>query len=162
MRLQCAALQDSSDEDIDRILLVVMLNSFALQHRADASMLQGIFPLAAMANHSCWPNSTHMACAAPSDAPVSGDDDDGLWMRLRAVRDIAEGEEITISYLDDLMLPLEERVRAFLLSIAKRRFEICTQSLAMRLTVVVHFPDRESSQSISTSHVFEGSPLPAH
>ena len=95
-----------------------MLNAHALQRPGSATMLQGVFPFAAMTNHSCRPNSTHMACAAaPEGAPSEsthsdlGDDPHPLWMRLRAVRDIPEGEEITISYLNELMLPLEERVR---------------------------------------------------
>jgi hypothetical protein len=56
----------------------------------------GIYPIAALANHSCAP------CAVQTF--------NGRSIRIRAVRAIKEGEEVTISYLD-LADPLSVRQR---------------------------------------------------
>ncbi|CDJ65680.1 hypothetical protein, conserved [Eimeria necatrix] len=56
----------------------------------------GLFQLGSMTNHSCWPN-------AESDFPLSKP-----ALEVRALRPIKNGEEVTVSYIDEA-LPLHER-----------------------------------------------------
>jgi SET domain-containing protein len=84
---------------------MVITNAHALQEPGISGRLcQGIFPFAAMTNHSCSPNATHAWW------PANDGGGGGIHLAVRAVRDIDAGEEVTISYLDDLMAPFEERV----------------------------------------------------
>eukprot|EP00191_Tetraselmis_sp_GSL018_P002193 CAMPEP_0177596306 /NCGR_PEP_ID=MMETSP0419_2-20121207/10958_1 /TAXON_ID=582737 /ORGANISM="Tetraselmis sp., Strain GSL018" /LENGTH=304 /DNA_ID=CAMNT_0019088101 /DNA_START=1 /DNA_END=912 /DNA_ORIENTATION=- len=115
------------DLEIQRLLLVVMLNAHALQPPGGCGLRQGIFTAAAMTNHSCEPNAVHLHCDAPAG---HGDGRAAQWMQLRAVRDIAAGEEVTISYLDDLTLPLPERVSKA--AFALRELSLCPVLLRLR------------------------------
>mmetsp|Transcript_24917 Transcript_24917/g.62791 ORF Transcript_24917/g.62791 Transcript_24917/m.62791 type:complete len:284 (+) Transcript_24917:737-1588(+) len=99
------------NEELKRLLLVVITNTHALEDPKSGQLHQGLFPqYGAMTNHSCVPNCTHTWYSAPASGK-SAESEEGraLCMALRAVRDIARGEELTISYLDDLMAPFEER-----------------------------------------------------
>lgn len=88
-----------SDEDGERLLLTILLNSLgiALQGRR----YQGLFSeVGAMANHSSRPNLVFQG---------AGDGCEELLLVLRAARDVEPGEELTISYLEELYLPFGER-----------------------------------------------------
>lgn len=61
--------------------------------------------IGAMVNHSCCPNLAASAVGIPG----SDGGHDELQLILQAVRDIAEGEELTVDYLGDLYLPFPER-----------------------------------------------------
>lgn len=54
----------------------------------------GLFPTAALVNHSCEPNA--LATFRPAKSSSSGP----TLLVLRSIRDIAAGEEITVSYTD--------------------------------------------------------------
>lgn len=85
-------------ELIEAVLYRADCNAHAFQARE-----VGLFPLAALANHSCDPTCGH-------STRVNGE------MRFYASRPIAKGEEISISYLDDLWAtPVEERRRTLML-----------------------------------------------
>merc|ERR1711879_68525 len=69
-----------------------------------------IVPSVALLNHSCIPNistrfglSTKPAatdCVLQESGAGVGSSDAGFWAWLEAVRDIQQGEELTISYVD--------------------------------------------------------------
>jgi len=89
-----------SDEDGERLLLAVLLNSQGLA--AGGRRFQALFPeVGAMANHSCRPNLIFQG------AGERGGQD--LTLVFRAARDVEAGEELTISYLEELYLPHPER-----------------------------------------------------
>jgi len=97
-----------------RVAKVVALNAFGDRHQdlslaalaaADepAAACVGVWPEFAMLNHSCAPNAINYPLH------LSGR---GL-MVVRAARDIAAGDEVTISYVGaDQLLPLRQRRRA--------------------------------------------------
>lgn len=88
-----------SDEDGERLLLTIMLNSLGIAQ--GGCRFQALFSeIGAMANHSCRPNMLFRGAGG------SGDD---LALVFRAARDIELGEELTISYLEELYLPFPER-----------------------------------------------------
>ena len=84
-------------ELVEALLLIADCNAHAFEDRI------GLFPIAAKANHSCNPSCAH-------STKVGGE------MRFYASRSIAPGEEITISYLDNVWhLELSERRQKLLL-----------------------------------------------
>ncbi|OJT13051.1 Histone-lysine N-methyltransferase ASHR1 [Trametes pubescens] len=77
-------------------------NNFALHSHLNA-YAHGVFPLASrLFNHSCVPNAACKYILRPSES---------VAMQVVALRDIAEGEEITIPYLDPA-LPYQTRQEA--------------------------------------------------
>lgn len=88
-------------EEIATALLALRANSHAVLDEATATRIvgHGLYPAAAMISHSCAPNGA--ICFA----------EDGRMLLVRAMCDIAEGEEICCSYLADAQLyaPWEER-----------------------------------------------------
>ncbi|KAL1918701.1 uncharacterized protein VTP21DRAFT_2723 [Calcarisporiella thermophila] len=88
-------------------------NSFSVVDDECVGIGVGVYPLAAMVNHSCWPN-----CIAMFEEDQ---------MVIRCLRDIEEGEELTISYVD-IALPTEERRRELL----ERYFFICNCDLCQK------------------------------
>ena len=83
-------------ELIDKLLLIGDTNSQAFESGV------ALFPLAAMANHSCHPNCGHSTRQ-------------GGEMRYYAQRAIAAGEEVTISYLGGLWAKSSRERRSALL-----------------------------------------------
>ena len=102
---QCTSAQAVSDAELKRLLLVVARNAMALEG------CQALCPRASMINHSCSPNATHQGFRRASDKT--------LCVCIRAVRNIQEGEQITISYVDDLATSVRERTA----SLAHHGFE---------------------------------------
>ena len=92
---QCTSAQAVSNAELTRLLLVVARNAMALEG------CQALCPRASMINHSCSPNATHQGFRRASDKT--------LCVCIRAVRSIREGEQITISYVDDLATSVRER-----------------------------------------------------
>ena len=89
----------SSAED-----LVTLLVRF--RHNTHAG---GVFPLAALFNHSCRPNAETTLVKRPQE---DGADDELAWVEVRALKKIDAGEQICVSYLEEkqqLLLPGEER-----------------------------------------------------
>ncbi|ETO85256.1 hypothetical protein F442_00940 [Phytophthora nicotianae P10297] len=88
-------LEDLSDEchlPVDEILVIaaqINENSYSLDALDEKHLVAavGLFPICGLINHSCQPNCTW------SNAGES-------IMEVRALRDIKEGEEITLSYID--------------------------------------------------------------
>lgn len=100
---QNAAFLD--DDTLGRLLLAISINSHGITLSGGQSH-QGLFPeVGAMVNHSCRPNLIHFGVGIEGEDGAS----DQLQLVLQAVRDIEPGEELTISYLDDLYLPFAER-----------------------------------------------------
>ncbi|KAM0791081.1 hypothetical protein ACM66B_004372 [Microbotryomycetes sp. NB124-2] len=82
-------------------------NAHALMSLSGDDIGVVISPLAALANHSCDPNS---AVVYPQSRIAINDE---RFMQLRAIRDIRADEEITISYVDNIM-PKWHRQRTLL------------------------------------------------
>lgn len=82
----------AEDEGVEMKELIEMMcriscNGYAMTDGDMRSYGVGLYPLAALANHSCRPNAAHTFSK-------------GGVIELRAMRDIEEGEEATISYID--------------------------------------------------------------
>jgi len=82
-------------ELVEKLLRIAEANCHAFESRV------GLFPLASIANHSCEPNCGHTT--------------HGGALRYYANRAIAEGEQITISYLCDLLATSTRERRTTLL-----------------------------------------------
>jgi len=76
------------DSDFETVLLATNSNSHSLSMALQPYIHfgLGLFPLAACVNHSCNPNCTYTNV--------------GSKLAVRALRDIAEGEELTVNYVD--------------------------------------------------------------
>ena len=93
-----AALPDTVPiDERTRLLHVVARNALCLENH------QALCPRASMVNHSCMPNATHQHFRRTRDG--------ALCVCLRAVRPIQAGDEITISYIEDLACPPAERAQ---------------------------------------------------
>ncbi|XP_030853046.1 histone-lysine N-methyltransferase SMYD3-like [Strongylocentrotus purpuratus] len=73
---------------------VINCNSFSIYNNDLIAIASGIYLRASMVNHSCDPNCTWVF--------------DGRKLQLRTVKDVTEGEECTISYIDNIN-PTKER-----------------------------------------------------
>jgi len=95
------------DASIQRTLSAFKKNNFAIVDSLHAPIGEGIYPSAALLNHSCHPNCilryemrvTNRTNPTKTYAPI---------LQIIACRDIIEGEELTHSYVD-LALPTSER-----------------------------------------------------
>lgn len=94
-------------ELIEHLLLIADCNAHAFEGRS------GLFPIAAKADHSCEPNCGH-------STRVGGE------MHFFATRPIRAGDDVTISYLDDVWATSRETRRRTLL-VQKRFFCKCTR-----------------------------------
>lgn len=106
LQTKCPKATEMMDEDaLERLLLVNTLNTHGLR-LPGGGVHQGLFAeFGAMVNHSCKPN---LIFHGRGIAGAEGSHDQ-LQLVLQAVRNIEEGEELTISYLGDLYLPFAER-----------------------------------------------------
>ena len=112
-----------SRDELLSVALALDANDFAVMDDLLAARASGVYPAAALLNHSCEPNCvvTFMSAA---DAARALDDDAGVpdsedrpphrgspaptTLIMRAVRDISEGEELCHTYAD-LALPSTAR-----------------------------------------------------
>ena len=86
------------EETIDTVLGIFLVNDFEVdmeQHEEEfrtkgVSPVRGLYSLASLPNHSCLANTAHTFHP------------DNLKMTVRAVADIAEGEDITHCYTEPL------------------------------------------------------------
>lgn len=95
--VRVADLSDAQDLECLRLLHVVQRNALELLGR------QALCVRASMCNHSCQPNATHQGFQRADGA---------LCCCIRAVRAIAAGEEVCISYIADLACSATDRARA--------------------------------------------------
>lgn len=83
--------------ELQRLIAVCMHNNFMPMHDTVPSQQSyGLWLVASFFNHSCQPNCTHYGdinAQAPTDANFT-------TLVLRAVRDIAQGEELTLAYVE--------------------------------------------------------------
>eukprot|EP00045_Choanoeca_perplexa_P002828 m.26894 g.26894 ORF g.26894 m.26894 type:complete len:410 (+) comp11727_c0_seq1:219-1448(+) len=97
------------DEELQRLVAICMHNNFMPMHDAVSThQSYGLWLVASFFNHSCQPNCVHYAdinATEPTDASFT-------TLVLRAVRDIAQGEELTLAYVE---LATEYSVRQDLL-----------------------------------------------
>jgi len=96
IRRRCFMGKEFSDEDIQRAIGIISVNSISLEPRrlfagpAKGLSGRGIFPTFALINHSCVGNSRFRV-----------DDKQHIW--VEAKEDIKEGEEITVQYYSTLL-----------------------------------------------------------
>lgn len=102
---QASAILD--DEALQRLVLAVSLNAHGVNLRGGGEGVHhGLFvEVGAMINHSCRPN------AIIQGVGIQGSDGehDALQLVLQTVSDVKAGEELCISYLNELYLPFPER-----------------------------------------------------
>jgi len=98
MRRRTPASATVDDRELLRLLHVVQRNALELLGH------QALCVRASMINHSCTPNATHMGFRRRADG--------ALCCCIRAVRDIRAGEEVRISYVEDLACGAAERAAA--------------------------------------------------
>lgn len=114
-----------SGEKLAKILLKVRCNSFGFPFNAKETMGWSVEGTACMINHSCVPNAAVVHAdqdeaflSLPSSSSSSSSSDGMLTgcFGIKSIRPIAEGEEITISYLDveTYDTDVEARTRALL------------------------------------------------
>ncbi|XP_076020234.1 histone-lysine N-methyltransferase Smyd1-like [Genypterus blacodes] len=85
-----------STEDITHIFGIIKCNGFTLtDQRGLQAVGVGLFPNLCLVNHDCWPNCTVILNHGK--------------IELRALSPIAEGEELTVSYVDFLKLSAERQ-----------------------------------------------------
>jgi len=101
---RCYATFDSS---IQRTLNAFQKNNFGITDTLHAIIGEGVFPSAALLNHSCNPNCIlRYELSAPYDG--NSNKYHSPILQIVACKDIQKGEELTHSYVD-LALPTSER-----------------------------------------------------
>lgn len=98
------------DGSIQRTLNVFQKNNFGIVDSLHTSIGEGVYPSAALLNHSCHPNCIlRYIMGTPHDVnkikyhpPI---------LQIIACRDIKEGEELTHSYVDLALTTLERKSR---------------------------------------------------
>ncbi|XP_059213662.1 histone-lysine N-methyltransferase SMYD1a [Centropristis striata] len=98
-----------SEDFISHIFGIIKCNGFTLSdQRGLQAVGVGLFPNLCLVNHDCWPNCTvilnHGIQSAVSSALHSQ-----RRIELRAVGKIAQGEELTVSYVDFLNLSADRQ-----------------------------------------------------
>lgn len=95
--------QCSADE-ISHIFGIIKCNGFTLSdQRGLQAVGVGLFPNLCLVNHNCWPNCTVILNHGNQSA-VNSSLHSKRRIELRAMQKIAEGEELTVSYVDFLNL----------------------------------------------------------
>ncbi|KAF7648345.1 hypothetical protein LDENG_00158200, partial [Lucifuga dentata] len=134
-----------STEDIAHIFGIIRCNGFSLSDQRGLQAVGiGIFPNLCLVNHDCWPNCTvilnHGNQSALSSALHSQ-----RRIELRALCKVAEGEELTVSYVDFLNLSAERQQQL------KQRFHFdcscqhCSQNIKDDLMMAVADGDAKPS-----------------
>jgi hypothetical protein len=119
----------SSDDAItlERYLKIIQFNAFrivAAGQRAGEGDDQAIYHMCSMFSHSCLPNCYYHS------TPPHHDGQGGGQRIVHAIRNIKEGEELTVSYLDPALLLKPHQRR----SVKLMRGKVC------RITLSLSFP----------------------
>ncbi|XP_008300623.1 histone-lysine N-methyltransferase SMYD1-like [Stegastes partitus] len=94
---------------ISHIFGIIKCNGFTLSdQRGLQAVGVGLFPNLCLANHDCWPNCTVILNNGNQSA-LSSALHSQRRIELRALRKIAEGEELTVSYVDSLNLSADRQ-----------------------------------------------------
>jgi hypothetical protein len=125
----------SLDRSIQRALNAFQKNNFGIVNSLHASIGEGVYPCAALLNHSCDPNcilrynlgSRQLDCSTSYNPPI---------LQIVACRDIKRDEELTHSYVD-LALPTPQRKSRLLES---HGFECCCARCTNKITL--QLPER--------------------
>ena len=92
-------LTQFSEDDIDTVLGIYLVNDFEINGRIEGEefastggndSVRGLYQIASIPNHNCIANASHIFTSL----------DEGFRMIVTACRDIAEGEDITHSYVE--------------------------------------------------------------
>uniref|UniRef100_A0A8C4FBZ5 [histone H3]-lysine(4) N-trimethyltransferase n=1 Tax=Dicentrarchus labrax TaxID=13489 RepID=A0A8C4FBZ5_DICLA len=98
-----------SVEDISHIFGIIKCNGFTLSDQKGLQAVGvGLFPNLCLVNHNCWPNCTVILNHGNQSA-VSSALHSQRRIELRALEKIAEGEELTVSYVDFLSLSADRQ-----------------------------------------------------
>ncbi|XP_034048683.1 histone-lysine N-methyltransferase SMYD1a [Thalassophryne amazonica] len=98
-----------STEYISHIFGIIQCNGFTVSdQRGLQAVGVGLFPNLCLVNHDCWPNCTIILNHGNQSA-VSSALHSQRRIELRALRKVAEGEELTVSYVDFLDLSADRR-----------------------------------------------------
>lgn len=85
------------DAELQRLIAVCMHNNFMPMHdTVPAKQSYGLWLVASFFNHSCQPNCIHYGDINAQQAT----DDCFTALVIRTVRDIAQGEELTLTYIE--------------------------------------------------------------
>ena len=98
VKLSGDSLPVLSTEEVERLLLVVILNAHSVRTRSGPR--QGLFPLAAMGNHACWPNLMF-------EGEIRDDSEPNIV--FRTIVDTEIGSELCISYIGPSFTSFAER-----------------------------------------------------
>ncbi|XP_028829485.1 histone-lysine N-methyltransferase SMYD1a [Denticeps clupeoides] len=97
------------DSYVSHILGVIICNAFTLSdQRGLQAVGVGIFPNLCLVNHDCWPNCTVILNHGNKTA-LDSTLHSQRRIELRSLGTIAEGEELTVSYVDFLNLSKERQ-----------------------------------------------------
>lgn len=101
--LSKAAIPDSNHDLALATTSRINVNAFGMSNLVcSAHVAVGMFPVVAMVfNHSCRPNLVYHYCNVPKSGSSNTRDKVGV-LEVRACRDIAQGEELCVSYIDIL------------------------------------------------------------
>ena len=109
-----------SPRRLAELLATLSCNAHALSDASQGTLQAygvGLYPAAAMLNHSCWPSAAVVFRPMSSRIGDGGDeilgDNGAKGLEARALRRLRPGDEATISYVD-LCCPRPERRRALL------------------------------------------------
>lgn len=98
-----------SVDDILHIFGIIKCNGFTLSdQRGLQAVGVGLFPNLCLVNHNCWPNCT-VTLNHGNQSALSSTLHSQRRTELRAMAKIAEGEELTVSYVDFLNLSADRQ-----------------------------------------------------
>ncbi|KAM6903002.1 histone-lysine N-methyltransferase SMYD1-like [Xenentodon cancila] len=101
--------QQHSLDYISHIFGIIKSNGFILSdQRGLQAVGVGLFPNLCLVNHDCWPNCT-VTLNHGNQSAVSSTLHSQRRIELRALGKIAEGEELTVSYVDFLNLSADRQ-----------------------------------------------------
>ncbi|XP_068191059.1 histone-lysine N-methyltransferase SMYD1-like [Antennarius striatus] len=98
-------------DDISHIFGIIKCNGFTMMDQRGLQAIGvGLFPNLSLVNHDCWPNCTIMLNHGNQSA-VNSTLHSQRRIELRAMEEIPEGEELTVSYVDFLNVSADRQKR---------------------------------------------------